>query len=113
MFQSIPGAYQWLRTSGRMDTTFAVASLSRFNVSPRENHLIASVKTLGCLKKHPKKGCDVSPSPFQANFPSNKVEHYFNHQHDYFKEHVDPRFPDPLVKELGTTFFVDANHSHD
>ena len=68
---------------------------------------------LGYLKKYPKKGYDIDPSPFQANFPSNKVEHNFNHQNDYFKEHADPRFPDTLLKELDATVFVDANHGND
>ena len=50
IFQSILGACQWACTSGRIDATFALASLSRFMVSPRENNLIASVKILGYLK---------------------------------------------------------------
>ena len=56
IFQSILGACQWLHTSGRMGATFALASLSRLMVPPRENCLTASVKILGSLKKHPKKG---------------------------------------------------------
>ena len=96
-----------------MDLTFAVASLSRFNVPPRENHLITSVKMLGYLKNYPKKGYGIDPSPFQANSPSNKVEHNFNHQCDHFKEHVDPRFLDLLLKELDTIVFVYENHGYD
>ena len=82
-------------------------------VSPRENHLKASIKILEYLKKYPNKGYNINPSPFQANFSSHKVEHNFNYQYDYFQEHIDPRFLDLLLKELDTTVFKDANHGHD
>ena len=41
------------------------------------------------------------------------MEHNSNHQHDYFKENVDPRFTESLLKELDKTVFVDSNHGHD
>ena len=50
--------------------------------------------------------------PFLAGFPSNKVTAEFNHQHDYFSEHLHPCFPDPLHKRIVSTTFVDTNHGH-
>ena len=113
IFQSAIGACQWSQSSGRFDITFALSSLSRFAVSPRENHLKASLKILGYLKKHPKKGHTIDPSPFIPDFPSERVQAAFNHQYDYFSESIDPRFPDPLLDELDTNIFVDSNHGHD
>ena len=64
-------------------------------------------------KKYPTKGCNVDLSPFVPDFLSNKFIPDFNYHYDYFSETLDPRFPDPLFPELGSTMFVDANHVHD
>ena len=68
---------------------------------------------MGHLKKYLKKRCNIDPSPLISDFLSNQAIPEFNHQHDYFLELLDPMFLDPLLQELASTMFVDANHGHD
>ena len=41
------------------------------------------------------------------------LEHDFGTQYHYFKEELDPRFPEPKIEELKISIFCDANHEHD
>ena len=102
-----------MNTLGYLNVTFASSSLSRFACLPRENYLKSVSKVLGCLKKHLKKGCNMDPSPFIVNFPSNQAIPKFNHQHDHLSESLDPTFPEPLLHELASNMLVGANHRHD
>ena len=100
-------------TSDYIDITFTLSSLSQFTYAPYENHLPIAIKILGYLKKYPKKRYNIDSSPFIANFPSTKVATEFNHQYDYFPEHLDSHFPDLLYRELTSTIFIDTNYGHD
>ena len=37
----------------------------------------------------------------------------FGKQYHYFKEQIDPMFPEPLITGLSTTFFSDSDLAHD
>ena len=63
LYQHILGTCQWLVVCGRIDINYAVTSLSRFSVAPRENHLLLAQKLLGYLKKYPKRGYIINPEP--------------------------------------------------
>ena len=56
-FKSIMGLLQWIVTSGRIDITYAVTSISRFCMAPREGHLQNAEQILGYLKNMQKKDC--------------------------------------------------------
>ena len=115
-YQHIIGVGQWLVIRGRIDITYAISSLSRFATCPRKGHLTLARKILGYLKKYPKKGILIDPTPpiIQENpqTPREKFEE-FGHQYQYFEEELDPKFPKPKVKELDITIFCDADHAHD
>ena len=49
-YQQLIGTLQWLATTVRMDIQYALASLNRFNATPREGHLKLEIKVLGYLK---------------------------------------------------------------
>lgn len=40
-------------------------------------------------------------------------EHDFGNRYCYFKEDIDPRFPEPKGKEFDVSIFCDADHGHD
>ena len=101
---------------GRIDIACATSSLSRFAAAPREGHLKLARKTLGCLKKFPKKGAVIDPqTPKFCDHPNAPMEKFedFTHQCKFFKEEIDPCFPQPTVSELNITLFCDADHAHD
>ena len=115
-FQKIMGIAQWIVTSGRFDICHAVASLSRFAAAPRRGHLDMARYMLGYLKKYPKKGYYINekdPQIIDNHYEKLIPEHDFGTQYHYFKEEIDPRFPEPVVDELKISIFCDANHGHD
>ena len=115
-YQHIIGICQWLVIRGRIDITYAVSSLSRFSTCPRKGHNLLARKILGYLKKYPKRGIVIDPSPPKItdypDIPPDKFEE-FGHQYQYFKEEHDPKFPTPAIPELDITIFCDADHAHD
>ena len=85
-------------TCGRYDVHYAVCSLSRFQVAPREGHLKLAEKALGYLKKYKKRGFVINPEPptFSVDFDNEiKLEQDFGSQYHYFKEEMDPKVPRP------------------
>ena len=67
-------------------------------------------------KKFPKKGAVIDPqTPKFCDHPNAPMEKFedFTHQYKFFKEEIDPCFPQPTVSELNITLFCDADHAHD
>ena len=114
-YQHIVGVCQWLVVAGRFDINYAVSSLSRYAVAPREGHLSLARKIFGYLRKYPKRGYVVNPKPPTIDIEYEVIETKtdFGNQYHYFKEELDPRFPPPLLMELDINIFVDADHAHD
>ena len=115
LYQHIIGLCQWLVVCGRIDINYAVSSLSRFNFAPRKNYLTMAIRILGYLKKYPKRGYIINPSKPKVDLDYESVgfSKDFGIQYSYFKEDLDPRFPEPLMDEFEITIFVDADHGHD
>ena len=92
-----------------------MSSLSRYSVAPREGHLALAQKIFGYLRKYPKRGYIVNPAPPKIDIEYQNIESKsdFGNQYHYFKEELDPRFPEPLIAELDINIFVDADHAHD
>ena len=102
-YQHIIGVCQWLIVAGRFDLTHAISSLSRFAAAPREGHLELARKVFGYLKKYPKRGYAINPTPLKIDVQYEEVELKlsFGNQYSYFREEMDPRFPEPLFDEFG------------
>lgn len=66
-FQMLIGMAQWALTIGRMDISYAVSSLSRFNTNPRYNHLVLALHLFGFLKKFPGRRLVIDSSPLMAS----------------------------------------------
>jgi hypothetical protein len=114
-YQHIVGVCQWLVVAGRFDINYAVSSLSRYSAGPREGHLELARKVFGYLRKYPKRGYIINPEPpnIDASFEEVKVRPDFGGQYSYFREEMDPRFPEALLDELDINLFCDADHAHD
>ena len=96
-----------------MDITFSVASLNRFSEHPREGHLKRAIKKYGYLKKHPKKGYVIDPRDLVVDIKYDVMTPDFGNQYLDFVEEKDPKVPEPLMKKLTVSIFVDSNHGHD
>lgn len=114
-FQHIIGVSQWLINTGRFDIQYATCSLSRFSIAPREGHLDMAKRIFGYLRKYPKKGYVINPDPptIDLEYEDVSVHTDYGYQYDYFREDLDPRFPEPLVPELDINIFCDSDHAHD
>ena len=114
-YQKIIGIGQWLVVAGRFDIAYAISSLSRYAAAPRQGHLAMAEGILGYLKKYPAKGYIINPNPpnIDPRYNVVKLKEDFGGQYQYFQEDLDPRFPEPLVREMDVNLFVDANHAHD
>ena len=113
-YQHIIGVCRWLIVAGRFDLCYAISFLSRFSAAPREGHLQLAVKVFGYLKKFPKRGYAINPQPLVlGEYEEVSAIMDFGNQYSYFHEDLDPRFPEPLLKELETTIFCDSDHGRD
>ncbi len=54
IYKSLLGSANWIITLGRFDIAFAVNTLSRYSMAPREGHLKALQKVFGYLRTKPK-----------------------------------------------------------
>ena len=110
----IIGICQWQVTSGRMDINYTASSLSHFAAAPREGHLALAQKILGSLKKYPNKGYAVNPKNplISLQYEEVDLKEDFGNQYCYFKEEIDPQFPEALMKELPISISCDADHGH-
>ena len=53
LFMQLIGIGLWTSVIGRVDIYFAISSLSRYSLDPRDNHLIELKKVFGYLKCKP------------------------------------------------------------
>ena len=53
-YRSLIGSLNWILTLGRFDIAYALSSMSRYNMAPREGHMKAVHRILGYLAKHDK-----------------------------------------------------------
>ena len=73
-----------------------------------------SRRIFGYLKKYPKRGHAINPQPLNVdvNYEKVKMKYYFGNKYAPFSEDIDKKFPKPLLDELESHVFVDANHGH-
>eukprot|EP00957_Ditylum_brightwellii_P097229 7405036-Ditylum_brightwellii.AAC.1 len=114
-YQYIIGVGQWFVVLRRLDITYAVLLLSRFSAMLRVGHLKLARKIFGNLKKYSKIGYMINPILLQMDLDYQKVDLKldFGTQCSYFKEELDPRFPEPLLEELDLRIFCNTDHGHD
>ena len=75
--------------------------------------MAAVIKMFGHLKKYPKRGIVIdSTEPTHIN-NMEVIKPDYGNQYCEFNEELDDKFPEPLMKEIGSTIFVDSNHGHD
>ena len=61
-YKSLIGSANWVITLGRFDIAYAVSTLSRYSVAPREGHFDAMTRVFGYLSKFPDGKLVIDPS---------------------------------------------------
>jgi len=115
LFQKLIGISQWLITCGRLDLCFAVSSLSRFSAAPREEQLRAATRIFKYLNQSRERWIYIDsrdlvhPGELTRKYDTGKMKD----KYPGAAEELDPRFPEPLMKELDTSVYYDSNFAHD
>ena len=116
-YQMLIGMLTWICCIGRMDVTFAAASLSRFTACPRQGHLDRVLRVFGYLKKHKNRRIIIDSRDPILKGGKDALKKDFTEEFKSFypdaAEEIDSRCPKPLVDELEVTAFVDSDHAHD
>ena len=112
-YQMLVGCAQWAVTLGRYDIQYAVNTLARFGMKPREGHLKRMLRVFGYLKSFIKARTVFDPSSPNLDC-FNYVENDWAGLYAGSEEDIDPKAPEPLSElELDQTVLMDASHGGD
>ena len=113
-YRSLIGSANWIITLGRFDIAYAVSTLARYSMAPREGHFKEMERVFGYLKRYvdgriildPK----IAPIRKEAQFNSgfDWVEFYPDAEED-----LPPKMPEPTGQLATLTCYVDADHARD
>ena len=68
LYRGLIGSANWMITLGRFDIAYAVNTLARYNMTPRQGHLDAMCRLFGYVKLHPQGQILVDPGiPDETN----------------------------------------------
>ena len=113
-FKSLIGSANWIITLGRFDIAYAVSTLSRYCIAPRDGHFEAMERVFGYLSKFPEGKLVIDPTEPKIRSVANFS---FGHSWSEFYPDACEDIPsDMLVPqgELATlTCYVDADHARD
>ena len=113
-YKSLIGSANWIITLGRFDIAYAVSTLSRYSVAPRERHFEAMERVFGYLGKFPDGKLVIDPTQPKIrdiatyNFGFNWSELYPDADKD-----IPLDMPDPTGNLATLTCYVDADHARD
>ena len=109
-YRMMVGSLNWLVTLGRYDIHFAVTTLARHMMIPRQGHMHAMRRLFGYLKNNKQFGIKYDTK--EPNFSEHKITQY-----DWFplygnvKEEVPFGMPQPKGKPVVISGFFDSSHA--
>ena len=69
LYQSLLGSANWIITLERFDISFAINTMSRYSMAPREGHMLAMYRVFGYLRQMPKKRILIDTTqPFNLTY---------------------------------------------
>ena len=114
IYQGLLGSANWIITLGRFDIHYAINTLSRYSMAPREGHMKAMHRVFGYLK-YKQKGkilIDIGQPKVREDLGPAKDYDWLEFYPDAV-ECVPPDRPEPRGKLVTLTCFVDAYHARD
>ena len=113
IYRGIIGSGNWLITLGRFDINYAVSSLSRFSMAPREGHFQAAKQVMGYLKKYSKGKIVIDPNYRDWSKYDSPHDNDWKEFYPDAAEDIPTNAPVPRGKKVRITCYVDADHAHD
>jgi hypothetical protein len=114
IYRGLIGSATWIVTLGRMDIHYAVNTLSRFSMAPRQSHLTAMIRVFGYLKQHTDFQITADPSAdTRITVQDGHIDHSWTEFYPEAQEELPPDMPTPLGNTPTTYMYVDADHARD
>jgi len=113
-YRSLIGSANWILTLGRFDIAYALSSLSRYSMAPREGHIQALQHLFGYLKAHNdgKILIDIGKTPIREQATISDGFSWSEFYQDT-SEDVPLDMPEPKGGMMRLTCYVDADHARD
>ena len=111
-YQMLVGCANWVVTLGRFDVYYAVSTMARYNVAPREGHLKAMLRLFGYLKHYRKWRLIVDPTP-PVRDETKVTDHSWTDLYPDAEEELPPNMPEPKGKTVQITVYKDADGGSD
>lgn len=117
-FRGMIGSCNWLITLGRFDIHYAVNSLSRYSMQPREGHLKCMRQVIGYLAGHRDGRIVMDHTPMRRVTSDDKSDdEYFKPWENAYPTASEdvPRdlLPEAKGRSVNISCFVDADHARD
>ena len=112
--QSMLGSVNWVLTLGRFDIAYALNTMSRYSMAPREGHFKAMKRVLGYLRATPKGQIllDVSEPPIREEATVTMGQNWSELYPDAVED-IPIGLPEGLGNLATLTCYVDADHARD
>ena len=113
-YRSMIGSLNWINTLGRFDISYALSTMSRYSMAPREGHFTAMKRIFGYLQHHCKGKIIIDPGT--PDIRSKAVVSQGYNWSEFYPdacEDVPDKIPDPKGNLATLTCFVDADHARD
>lgn len=112
VYRMMIGSALWAVTLRRYDIQYAMITLAKYNVAPRESHYKAAKRVIGYLKHYSKGQTVIDPSKFvpppEAHLSTEHVSWFT--QYPEASEELPDNMPEPLMKTIQMSFFIDSSH---
>jgi hypothetical protein len=111
-YRGLIGSANWVVSLGRFDIAYAVNTLARYSMAPRQGHFEAAIHLFGYLKGRPGGKLFINKQPpLQPDV--SFLEFDWNEFYPDAEEELPPDMPDPIGTPADTVCYVDADHAHD
>ncbi len=113
-YQMLCGSAQWAVSLGRFDIQYAVNTMSRFAVCPRDGHLKRMLRIFGYLKYHHK-----GMIKFDLDYPNfdsldfKEFDWSEAYPEAYEEVPYDTPAPKPTTQDIVISCHCDSDHAHD
>ena len=111
MYQMLVGSAQWAVTLGRYDIQYAVNTMARFAMAPRQGHVKRMLRLFGYLKHHKKfRIAFDTGEPYYGDL--DFVEHDWSEHYPDSSEDIPDDMPEAKTRPVKITVYGDSSHGN-
>ena len=111
-YRMLIGSAMWAVTLGRYDVMYAVTTLARYNMAPREGHFKAALRIISYLHYYKKARLVFDTTELDIG-DIEFVDHDWKELYPDAEEELPYDMPTPKMKPVKITAYFDADHASD